>query len=322
MRNRRRSADLDIVAAIAAAQQGLVTSAQLVAAGVSRSTTQHRIRTGGPWTRVLRGVYLVTGGRPDRTQMRHAALLHAGDDAVLTGRDALDLHGVERRPVALDAPVHVLVPESRRPASTGFVLVERTRRPARPLELDGLRVAPVPRALVDASRRLARRSDVVALLARGVQAGFCEVGELQHELRTAHRRSTALVRDAMEHLRAGVRSAPEARLRELWLASGLPEPLWNVDLTDLDGTFLARPDAYLVGAGVVVEVDSVEFHLAPADWTRTMLRHSRMTARGLLVIHTPPSRLDGDGDALMGEVADAAASQVGRPPARVLVARR
>ena len=33
-------------------------------------------------------------------------------------------------------------------------------------------------------------------------------------------------------------------------------------------TFLARPDAWWLKAGVVVEVDSREWHLSPEDWRR------------------------------------------------------
>jgi hypothetical protein len=45
--------------------------------------------------------------------------------------------------------------------------------------------------------------------------------------------------------------------------------------------FIARPDAWWPDAGVVVEVDSREWHLSPADWKRTLARHSRMGAFGL-----------------------------------------
>jgi hypothetical protein len=65
---RRAATDLALIDAITSAQLGLIAMAQLAEAGVSRSTTQRRIRTGGPWSRVLPGIYLVTGGSPDRSQ--------------------------------------------------------------------------------------------------------------------------------------------------------------------------------------------------------------------------------------------------------------
>lgn len=42
---------------------------------------------------------------------------------------------------------------------------------------------------------------------------------------------------------------------------------------------------------MAAEVDSREWHLSPADWERTLSRHARMSADGLIVLHYPPSRL-------------------------------
>jgi hypothetical protein len=309
----RRLSLLGVVSDVADAQLGLITAEQLVEIGVTRSTTQHRIRTGGPWTRVLPGIYLVTGGRPDRLQQCRAAILYAGAGAVLSGLDALYLLGVERGSPPPDRPVHVLIPHERRRASTGFVLVERTRRVPETVERHGFVVASVARASVDTARRWRRRADVDATLARAVQRGSVPVEALEDETVGAHRRSTALLRDALSDLRAGTRSAPEATLRRLWLESGLPEPLWNVPLHDHDGTFIAQPDAYVREVGFAFEVDSVEFHYDRAAWQATMLRHERMAARGLVVMHAPPTRIVRAGAPLMHDVERALAALHGRP---------
>lgn len=39
------------------------------------------------------------------------------------------------------------------------------------------------------------------------------------------------------------------------------------------------------------EIDSLEWHLGPADYDQTLARHSLMTAHGLTVVHTRPGRL-------------------------------
>lgn len=39
---------------------------------------------------------------------------------------------------------------------------------------------------------------------------------------------------------------------------------------------------------VAVEVDSSEWHLSPRDWERTLARHSRMSALGIIVLHCTP----------------------------------
>jgi hypothetical protein len=320
---RRSQLDLDVISAITSAQCGLITARQLVDAGVSRSTVHHRIRTGGPWRRLLPGLYLVTGGRPDRDQMRMAALLYGGPTSVLTGLDALVIHDVRRVVPADVDPVHVLVAHGTRRTSTGFVTIERTRRVTAPVVRNGLPIAPVERAVVDAARRMTRRSDVAALMSQAMQGRHTTVFRLDAEVRAAHRRSTALLVEVMADITAGTRSAPESALRRAWLASGLEEPLWNPTLLQRDGTALAVPDAYVVTAGVAVEVDSVEFHANLDDWRHTMERHARMSSHGVVVIATPPSRITRDPDGLLRQVAAAVRAHDGRrtPDIRILSSR-
>lgn len=52
-----------------------------------------------------------------------------------------------------------------------------------------------------------------------------------------------------------------------------------------------QPDAWWPDRGVAVEVDSRAWHLSPADSERTMARHDRMTAEGILVLRFPPVEL-------------------------------
>ena len=63
----------------------------------------------------------------DRADHREAALLYAGPGAVITGTDALELHGMRRMP-RRRVPIHVLVPADRRRVGAGRVFVERTER--------------------------------------------------------------------------------------------------------------------------------------------------------------------------------------------------
>jgi hypothetical protein len=113
---------------------------------------------------------------------------------------------------------------------------------------------------------------------------------------------------------AGIRSAPEAELRELIMNSGLPTPLYNPDLY-LNGKFLARPDAWWPLAGAAVEVDSKEWHLLPGDWQQTLRRHRRMTAAGIFVVHVTPSELRTESLQVVEDIA--AAITGGRPASGV-----
>ena len=65
-----------------------------MACGMTESTLQHRLRVGGPWQRLLPGVFLTVTGVPTSDQRDVAALLYAGPGSLLTGTAALRLWGV------------------------------------------------------------------------------------------------------------------------------------------------------------------------------------------------------------------------------------
>ncbi|MBA2310640.1 MAG: hypothetical protein H0W01_15415 [Pseudonocardiales bacterium] len=269
---------------------GVARVADLVVLGVGRSTVAHRCRQGGPWQRLLPGVILLSNGAPTRSQLRRAALSYAGPGALLTGPDAVCLHGL-REPRSATGAVHLLMPTARRRTGAGCVLVERTDRVPLPVIRSGLPVAPVPRAVLDTARRLTDRDDVRALLAEAVQRGRCKPAELRREIDSGSGRGSALPRSVLREIEDGVRSVAEADARQLVLRSGLPAPIHNARLTDADGAFLAVVDSWFDAVGLAWEIDSYEFHLGPADYARTLERHALLTAHGVVVLHTLPSRL-------------------------------
>ncbi len=76
---------------------------------------------------------------------------------------------------------------------------------------------------------------------------------------------------------------------------------------------LAVADAWWADAGVAVEVDSREWHLSPDDWERTLQRHARMSAHGIIVLHFPPSRIRADPAGVVADVKAALAAGRARP---------
>ena len=261
----------------------------LMRLGLPRSTIAYRCRTGGPWRRLLPGIVRLENGPPARPERRRAALLYAGEGAVLTGLDALVLHGMERMPQP-SGPVHLLIPGERRRGASGLVLAERTDRlpPAVPGRWP---LAPIARAALDAARRLAGRDQVRSMLAEVVQRGRCSPADLNAELAAGSGRGTRLPREVLVEISDGVHSVAEANAREIVLRSGLPAPMWNAKLYDRQGHFIAMPDAWFDDVGMALEIDSLEWHLSPDDYARTLERRSAMTAEGIVVIHTLPSKL-------------------------------
>ncbi|MEO8107250.1 MAG: type IV toxin-antitoxin system AbiEi family antitoxin domain-containing protein [Actinomycetes bacterium] len=286
---------LDAVHWVANDQDGLITAAQLDAIGIPRSTLSRRIRTGGQWRRVLPGTYCVFDGTLTISQRERAAMLFAGVDAVLTGASGLRRWGLEYLPAnPNDAPVHSLIPAARHRKSAGFAIVERTQRMPSAQMIQGVPVAPLARCLVDAARRVTDRRSTRAMTLEAIQRELVSIDAVERELRQAQRRGTALIHDTLEEARAGVRSAPEAELRHLALAAGLPLIWWNPTMWTPDDNFLAMPDGVVVESMAVIEVQSRQYHDGDEQFAATLNRVDVLGQHGLLVSHVVPGVLRRD----------------------------
>ncbi len=288
---------------------GVASRAALLELGVASSTVAHRCRHGGQWRRLIPGVILVAGGRPTRYQLVRAALVHAGQGAVVTGIEALRRHGVRRLPD--DDDVHVLIPHDRHVRSRSFVVVERTIRP--PAASGPLPLATPARALIDAARRMTALDEVRAMIADAVQRGICLIEDLEEELTAATMVGSALARRVLKEVSAGVRSAAESWAMALLRRSTLPSPEWNVGVRDQDGQLLAVVDCWWDSLAVAWEIDSHEFHLGPADHERTTRRRAALAAAGVVVVPTVPSRLRSEPLVVLRELRSALDHAARRP---------
>jgi hypothetical protein len=304
------------LAATLRVQEGVISRRQAFACGLTRSALAHRTRPGGPWQRLLPGVYVTHTGDPAVVQKEMAALLYAGSGSALTGLAALRGLGlIAAEPATFD----VLVPSERQRQSAGFVTIHRTvRMPARVVR-EGRRTFAVPsRALAEAARAMSDLRQVRALIAGAVQRRDCPLQALVQELDEGQTWHSARLRKVLEEVADGVRSVVEGELRDLILRAELPRPLFNPRLFTADGAFIACPDAWWPDAGVAVEVDSREWHLLPADWERTMRRHTAMISRGILVLHFSPARIRHDPAAVITAVRDALDAGRRHPPLPII----
>ena len=269
---------------------------------------------------MLPGVVLLHNAPPTRDDRRSAALLHCGPGSVITGLDALALHGMRRVPTP-SGPVHVLVPEDRRRAGHGVVLAERTQRLPE-AEPGRWPLAPLLRAVLDFARRCRERDQVRSGLAEVVQRHRCPPAALAAELRAGSQRGSALPRDVLREVGDGIRSVAEAKARARLLRSDLPRPLWNPRLLDAaTGELIAVPDAWFDEVGLAWEIDSHEWHLDPDDHARTMARRVAMTARGIAVVPHTPGRISHEWERVCDELWRNLAQAARRPrPAVIAVA--
>jgi hypothetical protein len=307
--------DAAAVVGIVRRQDGVIGRAQAEACGMTAAAIRHRIRPDGPWQVVLPGVYLSHGGAMTARQRNVAAFCYAGRLAgqalAVTGSAALAWHRIRVAVPSADQ-VDVLVSAGFRRRDAGFARLHPTAVTPSVAFWDGpVCYAPPARGLADAVRLLRDPADVRAAVAAGVQQGRVTVGQLAEELAIGPRRQSAGLRRALAEVAQGVRSGAEADLVMLIRRSRLPIPMLNPRLFAGD-ELLAIPDAWWPQAGVAAEVDSQEWHLSPDSWKATMARHARMSARGIIVLHFPPSRIRTAGREVAAEIRSALAAASGR----------
>jgi hypothetical protein len=140
------------------------------------------------------------------------------------------------------------------------------------------------------------------VIATTVQWRRCTVNELATELRSAARQRTALSRVVLTEVSAGIRSAAEAKAREIFIVKGVPPPMWNVDLLRQDGEFFLRPDAFWAEVAAALEIDSLQWHLSPQSFRQTKARERRLTLHGVMVLSYTPREILDDPDGFAREI--------------------
>ncbi|MFJ6831852.1 hypothetical protein [Streptomyces sp. NPDC091209] len=292
----------------------VVTAAELRGHGVTTADANERCRPGGPWQRILPGVFLLRPGPPTPEERLQAALLYAArtvagipaqpgseepraprphPDALITGLAALALHGFAAAPplLSLDT-IDVLVPRLRRLRSTGCVRIVRTTVLPEPVFVAGVPVAAVPRALADAAAELTDAAAVRELLTEAVRRGRCEPRAVVEELTAARLLGRPHLVDAVDALVAEGRAIAENRLYRMVLEHGLPDPVWNVDLRLPGGPYLGSLDAYWPEQAVAVELRT-RTPRQDADAVRCEYARKReyLERLGITVVHITPRKL-------------------------------
>jgi hypothetical protein len=222
---------------------GVIRRRDLLAAGVSQHTVATRCRPGGPWQLVLPGVLMLANSPPTRRQRLRAALLYAGEHAVITGVQALHEHGLT---VANTEEVHVLVPTQKRKTTRGFVRVERTSRLPQAVVFDGLPHAPSARAAVDAARTTDNPTKQRTLLLAPVHAGIRTIDQIRTELNAGSQRGTAALRALLNEPPKPTLTSTlhEGWARRVTRRTPIPPPIWHVRLYDKADQLLGIADAW------------------------------------------------------------------------------
>lgn len=263
-----------ILAAIAVRQHGVVTTAQLAAAGVGKNGITRRVAD-GRLDRLHRGVFLL-GPLTGPWTKEMAAVLACGEIAVLSHRSAAALWRIRRTWLG---PPEVTVFEGASRGRPGLRVYRTTRLdPRETRRREGVPVTAPARTLLDLATLISERD-----LARAVEEAqvlrIVTPRELAH-IAGRGRPGSAALRAVLnlQHEPSLTRSEAEIAFLELIRSAGLPAPETNVNVLGHEVDFLWRAQK------LIVEVDGFAYHSSRQAFERDRRRDARLQAAGFRVI--------------------------------------
>lgn len=247
-------------------------------AGLSRGQTRR-----ASFLAPSQGVRLLTGLGP--LAHRQAAVLGAGDDAVLTDLSAARHWSLPLPPWLRDEPQTITVsrpPGGARPlrrdtAGRRILLPDKHITSHR-----SVRVTTVERTWLDCAA-LVPLPHLVAMGDHALHHSLVCRGDLETVVSWARRRRGVVnARTALPMLDPRAESPPESIVRVHCVLAGLPRPVCNLDVHH-EGLWLARVDLAWPEAMLAVEYDGA-VHLTDAQRRRDASRRNALQRAGWLVI--------------------------------------
>ncbi|RZS89967.1 hypothetical protein EV189_1749 [Motilibacter rhizosphaerae] len=264
---------------LAERQDGIITLEQALTHGHSRDTVRWRL-TSGRWREVHPRTYAVHTGPLLERSAWWAAVLGAGEGAVLSHASAAALWGLGAGP----PEISVTVPYERKAPRLRGVRVFRSRH----VEDRRDHRAFLPCTRVEATVldvAVASRTPLagLALVARAVQRGRTRPDLLLQELDARHKvRHRAALAAVLLDVTAGAHSGLEAAYLHLERAHGLPDPERQAPGAGPGGRVFR--DALYREQGVAVELDGRAFHADADTRFRDMARDNAAAVEGLVTL--------------------------------------
>jgi hypothetical protein len=243
------------IAALAAAQHGVVSRAQLLALDLGPDRINHRL-IAGRLQSIHRGVYAVGHGVLTIEGRSMAAVLAAGANAVLshaTAAAAWDL-----RPIGTGA-IHVTVPGDPGRRRRAGIRIHRstTLEPPGTTTHRGIPITTPARTIIDLAATLKGRP-LEQALDRAEQLGLIDFADLTVQ---PGRPGSPSLQAVLSLYTAGstfTRSELEERFFALCDDHGLPRPASNTRIEGSEVDFVWRD------ARLIVEVDGYRYHRSPS----------------------------------------------------------
>ncbi|MDQ3573964.1 MAG: DUF559 domain-containing protein [Actinomycetota bacterium] len=275
----------DPLRTLAEHQDGLVTRAQALGAGLSDGVVDGRVRA-ERWQRMARDVYRVPGSAPTWRQSLLAAVLTAGAGAVASHQSAAALW---RLPGFGAGPVEVTrLRGPSRVARVGALHETRCLPAGHVAAVDGIPVTSSARTLLDLCGALHPKRAERAL-ANALAMKLTTPARLRVVLAEAGKRGrpgSRLLRRLLAERDDG-QAPPESELENLLMAvlggAKLPVPARQVDLGS-DTALIGRVDFVYREARLVLEADSRRHHSSWLDAEADRRRDAALLAAGWCVL--------------------------------------
>jgi very-short-patch-repair endonuclease len=268
----RNARGLDaLIAEVAGRQHGVISRDQLTELGLGKDSIHHRVRA-GRLLPLYRSVYAVGHRNRSRETAWLAAVLAAGEGAVLSNRPAGAAWGIRRS----EGRPEVTVPTQRR-SRPGIVMHRSRLPPDERTTLNNIPITTVPRTLLDLAATLDQRQLERAINEAEIQRLWDELSlhDLLH--RYPKRPGTRNMRAALHKRREGA-SYTKSDLEELFIRfadkAGLPRPETNTYVETLEVDCVWRAQR------VVIELDSWEVHRTRAAFERDREKSRILQAAG------------------------------------------
>lgn len=277
------------LAELAKKQGGCVTTAQLLACGLTKSGIRHRVLSGRLFPG-RRGVYRLSPHPDPRSDLWAAVLAVDPERAALSHWSAAHLLGMSRgRP----SVVHVTVPGPGGRVGAGLnIHGTRSLPPADIVRIDGLPVTGAARTVLDVA---ARASDAVVgrLIREGEFLGLLRAGEMLRTLKAhpGHPGAARLRRVDPATVEAALGQTPlEDRLERLIRALPVPVPEPQETIRGISGTTyhvdFGWPDVRLAA-----EADGRSAHERASSLESDRFRDNDLAAVGWLVLRFTRTQL-------------------------------
>ena len=310
----------DEVRALAEAQSGVVSRAQLEAAGVPAGLI--RWHSGRHWRSLLPGVLMLNTGAPTDLQRLVAAQLYAGPAGWLRGETALAVHG--GGPTGVRSPVQMFVPHPQRSRRVMWLSIAATRLTnERIFERGPLRISCRPRAVVDAAAEVADERQARAIIVGSIQERFVRLADVQHWVGVRRRNGSVRLTTALAEAATGAWSLPESDLARVLRRSPRLAGLWaNPAVTTVDKVPLTTPDLWIDEVALAIMVHSRRFHSDVLDWDSTVLADRDLRDAGVEVVPLTPHVIANDADTCIEAVLAGLDRATSRPRPPVIATPR